>query len=597
MLSTSRAGPAVFGVLARASPTQARVATPSRWVRYASSHRYPGRPRGRILRFLAVFGVSAAAVSLYPLVLGAKEESRPVQVPQAEVVFEKARKAGASPEERRDILSSQHLQVKKSWENPGVYAWGLNTGKVAAPDSKETYIKAPRRLRYFDGQLLRDLKLDREVGAAITEGGDLVQWGTAVSAADPAPVVTLQGKNLVKLALSRDRILALASSGNVFSLPVSKPASEPTAPGQAGTSAWIPFWSAPTSPNAILSLKPSGLGWGEKVIDISGGQEHCLMLTSKGRVFSAASSAESFPSLGQLGVPGLTWDNRPPGLYCQPHEVHGPDERVVGIATGDFHSLLLDSAGGVYAFGSNSAGQLGIPTETTAPFVDKATRLQVEKLYRGSGLIPRVTSVAAGGLNSFFTVDTTASLNEEAPRALASVGQTAAEVWACGEGIYGTLGTGRWAHGYPSSEPTKIKSLSNLYEFDDAANRTVPIRLAGLSVGSSHVSVIMKNITNVSASDRLGNDTNWGADVLFWGRNESYQLGTGKRNNENVPVYIGPLDGGKGDVEKGRKGEAHRLQVTPRKTVHLEVDGKSRKVSVEQRVECGRDISAVYSST
>ena len=38
-------------------------------------------------------------------------------------------------------------------------------------------------------------------------------------------------------------------------------------------------------------------------------------------------------------------------------------------------------------------------------------------------------------------------------------------------------------------------------------------------------------------------DTNFGADILWWGGNEHYQLGTGKRNNVNSPVYIGPLDG------------------------------------------------------
>lgn len=110
--------------------------------------------------------------------------------------------------------------------------------------------------------------------------------------------------------------------------------------------------------------------------------------------------------------------------------------------------------------------------------------------------------------------------------------------------------------------------------------------------------------------------------MLWWGNNEFYQLGTGKRNNTSVPVYIPPLDtvaaaikismtgssssgdmsrksgiiGGKGD-EVGsarftRKDQVHRFQATPRKRVQV----GTRRVEVEQRVACGRGNSAVYSA-
>lgn len=38
------------------------------------------------------------------------------------------------------------------------------SGRVAAPDSNEAFIKAPRRFSFFDGYVLRDLKLAREMG-------------------------------------------------------------------------------------------------------------------------------------------------------------------------------------------------------------------------------------------------------------------------------------------------------------------------------------------------------------------------------------------------------------------------------------------------
>ena len=107
----------------------------------------------------------------------------------------------------------------------------------------------------------------------------------------------------------------------------------------------------------------------------------------------------------------------------------------------------------------------------------------------------------------------------------------------------------------------------------------------------------MDNVTHVragtSADTNSRNDTNWGADVVWWGGNEYYQLGMGRRNNVNVPGYIAPLDSGAEMKERGKRKEEHRFQITPRHTVRLGEGG--RRVSMEQRVECGRMCSAVYS--
>jgi len=100
----------------------------------------------------------------------------------------------------------------------------------------------------------------------------------------------------------------------------------------------------------------------------------------------------------------------------------------------------------------------------------------------------------------------------------------------------------------------------------------------------------MDNVTEVGATTRgTENETNWGADVLWWGGNEHYQLGTGKRSNVNNPTYIAPLDI-EAERQKGRKDD-HRFQITPRKTIRFE----GRNISVEQKVECGRGVTAVYS--
>jgi alpha-tubulin suppressor-like RCC1 family protein len=541
-------------------------------------------PRARTAGFLlsATIGGGCLYALGYPRSLHAEAIPAP-----AELKFEERRRKASSREENRDLISSQHLQVKKSWENPGAYAWGNNTGRVVAPDSDEVNVKTPRRIPYFDGKIIRDIKLDRNFGAAITENGDLLQWGTAYSPDCSEPTPTLKGKNLVKLAISRDRIIALSSNGSVYSISASQ--ADQISESKPLESSWFPFWNS-RSKISYRTLKPSNMSWGEKVSDISSGLEHCLLLTSQGRLFSAASGTEDFPSKGQMGVPGLTWTTRPQGPYDQPHEISTlRGFEITKIAAGDYHSLAADTMGRVFAFGDNACGQLGFDFNPESPTIDAPSLLPIDKLYKGTNMAPKVTNIAAGGSNSYFTIDATrvAGQGEEDPRGL---GRVTADTWACGQGIWGGLGNGRWTH--VQGTPTKIKALSGLFEYDEVKHVVIPIRLAQISVGSTHMSAVMNNVTHVGASDRSSeNDTNWGADVLWWGGNEFYQLGTGKRNNVSNPVYIAPLDV-EADKEKGRR-EEHRFQITPRQKI--EVGG--RNVSVEQRIECGRGVTAVYSGT
>lgn len=587
---SSRAIPRLFLMVPRAARqskstiiSQRRCFRDQTTPRVLAASRLKPNARTAGLLFTVLVGGGCLYTLGYPTTLHAESVPAP-----AEVVFEKPRKKATSREENRDLISSQHLQVKKSWENPGVYAWGSNTGRVVAPDSEEITIKSPRRISYFDGKLLRDIKLDRNFGAAITENGDLLQWGTSYSPTTTEPTPTLRGKDLVKLSISRDRIIALSSSGTVYSIPASE--ADQASGHKLPETTWIPFWKSRASISYRKINPTEGMAWGEKVSDISSGLEHCLLLTNTGRLFSAASGTEDFPSKGQMGIPGLTWTSRPPGPFDTPHMITTlKGFEIHKIATGDYHSLAVDTSGRVFGFGDNSLGQLGFEASSEAPIIDVPSLLPIDKLYKGTNMVPRVTGIAAGGVNSFFTIDATrvAGQGEEDSRGL---GRVTADTWSCGQGIFGALGTGRWTH--VQGTPTKIKALSGLFEYDEIKKMVIPIRLARLSVGATHCSAVMNNVTHVGATDRSSeNDTNWGADVLWWGGNEFYQVGTGKRNNVSNPVYIAPLDI-EADKEKGRR-EEHRFQITPRHNIKF----NGRNVSVEQRIECGRGVTAVYSGT
>ncbi|PSK42595.1 Protein FMP25, mitochondrial [Elsinoe australis] len=577
----------------RAASTRSQLRSRVHNARVATSTAYASRRQQHFVRSVAavLFAGGVATFSQYYLNNHRLIREGHAEGPEeTQLEFEKSKKKkGASKEEIRDLISSQHLQVKRSWENPGVYAWGSNAGRVVAPDSTEAFIKTPRRLKFFDNQLLRDLKLDKTFGAAIDENGNLFQWGTGYAQDCTAPTKTLHGKDLVSLSLSRDRIIALSSGGKVYSVPVSREDQEAgNKPSEAG---WIPFWNG-KSPISYRKIAPKDLGWNEKVKQVSSGLEHMLLLTNKGRLFSAAAASDSYPARGQMGVPGLSWLTKPEGPYDMPHEIKTlKGFEIAQVACGDYHSLCLDKEGRVFGFGDNSSGQLGFEYSSDANAVDVPTLLPTTKLYSGSSQSSKVTSIAAGGTNSYFTADATkvappgASAEE-----MRGLGRVSADTFAFGSGIWGNLGNGRWTH--VQSTPTKIPSLSSLFEYDEIKNVTMPIRLAYLSVGATHAAAVMGNVTYTDASAGSSeNDTNWGADIVFWGNNESFQLGTGKRNNVSTPTYIQPLD--QVAERKVRGKEEHRFHITPRKTVRL---GDGRKRTVEQRVECGRGCTAVYSS-
>ncbi|KAJ5104107.1 hypothetical protein N7532_004636 [Penicillium argentinense] len=482
-------------------------------------------------------------------------------------------------------LRADFIQEKRSLKSPAVYTWGSNVYKVVDPGSKGTDVKTPRRFKYFNDQVLRDFKVDEKSGAAITENGDLVQWGKGYSETEFKPTKTLVGKNLASLVLSESRIVALSSDGTIYSLPISKE-DQSTGP-KSRESSWVPFWGSQSTLSYRL-LKPS-LKLGEKITAIRGGLEHVILLTSYGRVFTAAASTEHYPSLGQLGVPGLSFTTRPSGPVDMCHEVTAlRGSKIIEVASGDYHSLALSKDGRLFAWGDNSFGQLGVDFEPEFPFKDTPFALSLNKLYRLNTSSPKVTSVSAGGANTFFTVDSKRILGrgEEAAN-VRDLGRVTADTWTCGRGIWGTLGAGKWIH--LQDTPIKVKDLSGLGEYDEKTRQMLPIRLRAMSVGTTHVAALLDNKTNLSAKNtgELDKTNDWGYEVFWWGGNEHFQLGTGKRTNLPKPTYIKAPPESRQNLEP----EA-RLQIMPR---HKGKVGK-RTVSMEQRVECGRHVSAIFSA-
>ena len=117
-------------------------------------------------------------------------------------------------------------------------------------------------------------------------------------------------------------------------------------------------------PRKIVGLGASELGGGEKVVQIAGGDDHTLFLTSEGRVYSCGLSIG-----GQLGLADddeAFEDRTFPDFLDRPALVTFPDEDdpIVQISAGPRTSMAISKDGVLYMWGEGSQSELGAgPTE------------------------------------------------------------------------------------------------------------------------------------------------------------------------------------------------------------------------------------------
>ncbi len=153
------------------------------------------------------------------------------------------------------------------------------------------------------------------------------------------------------------------------------------------------------------------------VTAIAVGMNHSLALKSDGTVWAWGSNAN-----GQLGD-GTTTQS------LTPVQVIGLTTDVIAIAAGSYHSLALKSDGTVWAWGSNTNGQLGDNT-----IIERHTPVQVSNLTG-------VTAIAGGYYHS-----------------LAS--KSDGTVWAWGSNASGQLGDGTITE---SHTPVQVSGFQSIY--------------------------------------------------------------------------------------------------------------------------------------
>lgn len=234
---------------------------------------------------------------------------------------------------------------------------------------------------------------------------------------------------------------------------------------------------------------------GSSLVRIAAGWYHTCATTNAGEVTCWGSNTN-----GQLGIPSL-----PSGLYTEGQQVRFADGTVLDdirdVTAGGTHSCALTNAGRVYCWGSNGRGQLG--TDSTASSTQPVLVGQYEELVNNPGGTVLATGRAIVLPRRFIPIENVIEIEAGYQHTCAIKSDYTAYCW--GDNTFGQLGNGTQTQ---SRKPVKVSSLTNVFR---------------ISAGYMHTCA-----TYGSAGDR----------AACWGYNAFGQLGTGNTNNSTTPRVI-----------------------------------------------------------
>lgn len=244
---------------------------------------------------------------------------------------------------------------------------------------------------------------------------------------------------------------------------------------------------------------------------------------------------EIFPDangvLPGVGLPSLTSskDNRPHAdiRFCLAlHEIPTlRDVRVAQIATGSDHSVVRTTQGKVLGWGRQTHGQTGMGAQIALEAIPVPTEIVLSKAFPNSSVDIHCTNISAGADNTFFT------MSRREPGTIGT--GLKIDVLAVGKGQWGTLGNAMWNQ--VTVVPARVKTVSGLLEFSETTQQTHPVPIHTISVGKpGSVAMVLDTV------EKEGHQA-FGRDVMVFGHNAAFQLGTGKRSNLAVPQHLQPL--------------------------------------------------------
>lgn len=287
--------------------------------------------------------------------------------------------------------------------------------------------------------------------------------------------------------------------------------------------------------NAYLEFRPIAVssgggfvnGGSDKVIAVSAGFSHTVMLTESGKVYTFG-----YNNFGQLGN-GQLGDLRNSEISIPLAVVSGEDfindgsDKVIAVSAGEYHTVMLTESGKVYAFGDNSVGQLGNGNDYSDKNGDG--RIDYSDKYESAPVLvssgedfvndgsDKVITVAAGGDCTLITTES-------------------GKVYAFGSNSRGQLGNDKNPDDYSDTNGDGIIDRRDEYE-------STPVLISSgegfVNDGSDKVIAAAIGLNHTLITTESGK-------AYAFGDNSAGQLGNGKSQIDyediNGDGYIGYID-------------------------------------------------------
>ncbi len=186
----------------------------------------------------------------------------------------------------------------------------------------------------------------------------------------------LGGKAIVRAAGGRGHSVLIALDGSIFTMGYNEA-------GQLGHGDTENRFDPVQVESAVMN--------GHEIVDVAAGLRHTLLLSEEGSVFAFGNGSN-----GRLGT-GDSIDRHEPVLLDHPNL---DEHRIVAVAAGHAHSVLLSEDGTVFTFGVGSHGRLGngrISGNTLLPTPIEAGDLADHDF--------KPTAIAAGGSQTFVVTE------------------------------------------------------------------------------------------------------------------------------------------------------------------------------------------------
>ncbi|CCH42444.1 hypothetical protein BN7_1989 [Wickerhamomyces ciferrii] len=455
------------------------------------------------------------------------------------------------PQKKKQTSELPNLNNKNDSSIPGLYIWGNNFKGLIDSQPFSSNHKFPTRHSWFDGKFLKDVFIGDESAVAIDSNGDLIQWGQGFNPVEvPSnvtkknwkgwnePQYTIKGQGLKYAKISNGVVYALNKHNEIIYFPENLQ-KQLEFKGDSKRN-WL--LRSKDQHFTKLTVENGKFNKGEFIQDFQTGKVHLVALTNQGRAFTSSTgltqtTKESKESKGQFGLIEYShFKSSPPvnklyEIYLLNNEIvknskgkidHIESRKIQQVATGNYHTIALDSNGEVHTFGDNTFGQLGHPVNYDTQFITIPKKISLFNKHVARDYYPECIEVYAGGDTSFVKISPIKMFQMVKKSGTAKIQEQFEDlknddfILGFGNNLKGQIGNGHYVHA--QFEPFKIKELLKFNEFNESTGKLEKIGIKTWSSGYDHTFIKLEN-----------------NDVLYWGGNDFGELGNGKKNRISKP--------------------------------------------------------------